>query len=76
MSFIELFNLLINPESHEFALRWHRDDVKETAAEDEERESLSIWHHGVRSQNTLLQFLNLTIPVIRFSGTRRCIDKA
>lgn len=43
----ELFNLLINPESHEFALRWHRDDVRETATEDEERQALAIWHHGV-----------------------------
>jgi hypothetical protein len=44
----ELFNLLINPESHEFALRWHRDDIRETASEDEERQGLSIWNHGVR----------------------------
>ena len=43
----ELFNLLINPESHNFALRWHRDDVRETACEDEERQALAIWHHGV-----------------------------
>lgn len=43
----ELFNLLINPESHEFALRWHRDDVKGTATEEEEIEALTIWHYGV-----------------------------
>jgi hypothetical protein len=47
MALEELFNLLINPESHEFALRWHRDDVREIATEDEEREALSVWHHGV-----------------------------
>ena len=46
---IELFNLLINPESHDFALRWHRDDVKGTASEEEEREALAVWHHGVSS---------------------------
>ncbi len=40
--------MLINPLDHEFALRWHRDDVKETASEDEEREALLLWHHGVR----------------------------
>ena len=40
--------MLINPESHAFALRWHRDDVREKATEDEERHALSIWHHGVR----------------------------
>jgi hypothetical protein len=44
----ELFNLLINPESHHFALSWHRDDVKESATEQEEREALSIPHYGVR----------------------------
>ena len=43
----ELFNMLINPVCHEFALRWHRDDVKEDASEDEEREALVKWHHGV-----------------------------
>lgn len=46
----ELFNMLINPESHAFALRWHRDDVREKASEDEERQALSIWHYGVRLQ--------------------------
>lgn len=44
----ELFNLLINPLNHDFALRWHRDDVSEKATEDEERKALQIWHHGVR----------------------------
>lgn len=44
---IELFNMLINPTSHDFALRWHRDDVKETAGEEEERDALSKWHFGV-----------------------------
>ena len=39
--------MLINPESHAFALRWHRDDVREKATENEERQALSIWHHGV-----------------------------
>jgi hypothetical protein len=43
----ELFNLLINPLEHEFALRWHRDDVREDACEDDEREALNLWHHGV-----------------------------
>ncbi|KAH7922431.1 hypothetical protein BV22DRAFT_1037504 [Leucogyrophana mollusca] len=45
---MELFNLLINPESHDFALRWHRDDVKEDATEEEERKALGIWTHGVQ----------------------------
>ena len=46
----ELFNMLINPETQQFALRWHRDDVKESATEEEERDALSIWHHGVSIQ--------------------------
>lgn len=41
--------MLINPLSHEFALRWHRDDVKESATEEEERKALALWHYGVRS---------------------------
>lgn len=44
---VELFNLLINPVSHDFALRWHRDDVREDATPEEELRSLMIWHYGV-----------------------------
>ncbi|KAH7930076.1 hypothetical protein BV22DRAFT_1001524 [Leucogyrophana mollusca] len=50
---MELFNLLINPESHDFALRWHRDDVRETATEEEERKALGIWNHGVQWNTAL-----------------------
>ncbi|KAM5541644.1 hypothetical protein V8D89_004834 [Ganoderma adspersum] len=50
---MELFNLLINPTSHSFALRWHRDDVREKATEDEEREALGVWHHGVQWNTAL-----------------------
>lgn len=46
----ELFNLLINPQRDNFALRWHRDDVPENATEEQEREALTRWHHGVRNQ--------------------------
>ncbi|KAI9459012.1 hypothetical protein HD554DRAFT_2207045 [Boletus coccyginus] len=45
---MELFNLLINPLNHDFALRWHRDDVRENATAEEEREALAVWSHGVR----------------------------
>lgn len=44
---LELFNLLINPEHHDFALRWHRDDVKESATEQEEFRALAASHYGV-----------------------------
>lgn len=44
---LELFNLLINPISHDFALRWHRDDIREDASPEEELEALKIWHYGV-----------------------------
>ncbi|KAH9939642.1 uncharacterized protein BXZ73DRAFT_43488 [Epithele typhae] len=50
---MELFNMLINPTSHSFALRWHRDDVRETATEEEEREALAVWHHGVQWNTAL-----------------------
>ncbi|KAF8829898.1 hypothetical protein HHX47_DHR2000329 [Lentinula edodes] len=43
----ELFNLLINPLEHSFALRWHRDDVKENALPEEEQAALDKWHTGV-----------------------------
>jgi len=39
--------MLINPEGHDFALRWHRDDVGEKASEEEEREALGKWRFGV-----------------------------
>jgi hypothetical protein len=54
--FVELFNLLINPTSHDFALRWHRDDVSETASEEEERAALAIQHYGV-SMHTVGEIL-------------------
>ncbi|KAF8631664.1 hypothetical protein AX17_005065 [Amanita inopinata Kibby_2008] len=50
---MELFNLLINPERSNFALRWHRDDVSEKATEDEERKALDIWHHGIQWNTAL-----------------------
>ncbi|KAH9946603.1 hypothetical protein B0H21DRAFT_399232 [Amylocystis lapponica] len=50
---MELFNLLINPLSHSFALRWHRDDVRENATDDEEREALGVSHYGVQWNTAL-----------------------
>ncbi|KAJ7212963.1 hypothetical protein GGX14DRAFT_445802 [Mycena pura] len=45
---MELFNLLINPLSHNFALRWHRDDIGNDATEEEEERALDAWKpHGV-----------------------------
>lgn len=54
--FSELFNLLINPEYHNFALRWHRDDVSEKATEEEEHAALQHWHYGVSSDNLKSSF--------------------
>ncbi|KDR72936.1 hypothetical protein GALMADRAFT_101339 [Galerina marginata CBS 339.88] len=50
---MELFNLLINPTSHDFALRWHRDDVRENATPEEELKALNIWHYGVQWNTAL-----------------------
>ncbi|KAJ5246377.1 Phytanoyl-CoA dioxygenase [Penicillium chermesinum] len=33
---MELFNLLVAPETKDFELRWHRDDIPETASAEEE----------------------------------------
>ncbi|KDQ57915.1 hypothetical protein JAAARDRAFT_129673 [Jaapia argillacea MUCL 33604] len=52
---MELFNLLINPLSHEFALRWHRDDVRGDATEAEERDALTVWHYGVQWNTALYE---------------------
>ena len=38
---MELFNLLVRPD-HDFALRWHRDDIPATATEEEEEERLGV----------------------------------
>jgi len=46
----ELFNILVNPVRSEFALCWHRDDVKGSASEDEERAALAVQHYGVRER--------------------------
>ncbi|KAF9560442.1 hypothetical protein CPC08DRAFT_804653 [Agrocybe pediades] len=50
---MELFNLLINPVSHDFALRWHRDDIREDATIEEEQKALDIWHFGVQWNTAL-----------------------
>ncbi|KZV94666.1 hypothetical protein EXIGLDRAFT_834866, partial [Exidia glandulosa HHB12029] len=58
---MELFNLLINPDAHDFALRWHRDDVRETASSEEEVEALSKWHHGVQWNTALFDDASLFV---------------
>ncbi|KIM64483.1 hypothetical protein SCLCIDRAFT_115195 [Scleroderma citrinum Foug A] len=44
---MELLNMLINPLNNDFALRWHRDDVREDATTEEEEDALAAWTHGV-----------------------------
>jgi len=50
---MELFNILVNPNSQSFALRWHRDDVKGTATEEEERKALDVTHYGIQWNTAL-----------------------
>ncbi|KAL7411360.1 hypothetical protein BDY24DRAFT_410260 [Mrakia frigida] len=45
---LELFNLLVNPQEKDFALSWHRDDVKAEVSSEEEAEKLKIEHHGIQ----------------------------
>ncbi|KAJ7680927.1 hypothetical protein DFH06DRAFT_432102 [Mycena polygramma] len=53
---MELFNLLINPESHNFALRWHRDDIDQDATEEQERRALDAWKpYGIQWNTALYQ---------------------
>ena len=58
---LELFNLLINPVSHDFALRWHRDDIPEDATPQEELQALKVWHFGVSRMVTLLTDINAEV---------------
>ncbi|PWN49115.1 hypothetical protein IE53DRAFT_388693 [Violaceomyces palustris] len=50
---MELFNLLINPSDHYFALAWHRDDVKPELDEEEERKRLATPTFGVQFNTAL-----------------------
>lgn len=70
MTFAELFNLLINPVAHDFALRWHRDDIPDDATEEEESKALGIWHHGV-GYFTIAYALADTNTIFRSSGIRQ-----
>ncbi|KAI4525501.1 hypothetical protein K525DRAFT_266009 [Schizophyllum commune Loenen D] len=50
---MELFNILINPTSHDFALRWHRDAVDGTASEEEEARILKVAQYGIQWNTAL-----------------------
>lgn len=45
---LELFNLLIEPSEHCFALGWHRDDVRPDVTREEEVSRLAAPTHGVQ----------------------------
>lgn len=45
---LELFNLLIEPAAHAFALGWHRDDIRADVAADEEQQRLAAPLYGVQ----------------------------
>ncbi|KAI0331544.1 hypothetical protein GY45DRAFT_1336098 [Cubamyces sp. BRFM 1775] len=63
---MELFNLLINPTSNSFALRWHRDDVRENASEEEERDALNVRHHGIQWNTYAFPLISRATP-LRFN---------
>ncbi|KAI9344269.1 hypothetical protein BDR26DRAFT_857507 [Obelidium mucronatum] len=50
---LELFNMLINPAHKDFALEWHRDDVKPEVEAEEEIERLAIPHYGTQWNTAL-----------------------
>lgn len=45
---MELFNLLVAPETKDFELRWHRDDVPESASAEDELRQLAAKSPGGR----------------------------
>lgn len=45
---MELFNLLVNPTKHAFALGWHRDDIRPDVGVDEETERLAQPAFGIQ----------------------------
>ncbi|KAG1796384.1 uncharacterized protein HD556DRAFT_1441686 [Suillus plorans] len=58
---MELSNLLINPLEHDFALRWHRDDVRENATAEEEVVALALWTHGVQWNTRVLSNVDFAL---------------
>ena len=48
---MELFNLLVAPETKDFELRWHRDDIPETATAEEELQQLEAKSPGGRQSH-------------------------
>lgn len=50
---MELFNLLINPSSHRFALGWHRDDIRPDVSPAEEQARLDTPTYGVQFNTAL-----------------------
>lgn len=48
---MELFNLLVAPEQRDFELRWHRDDIAETATPEEEEKLLKKKSPGGRQSH-------------------------
>ena len=49
----ELFNILVHPLRSDFALCWHRDDIRNSADENEERTLLEVRHYGVCESSSL-----------------------
>lgn len=48
---MELFNLLVAPETKDFELRWHRDDISEQASAEEEIRQLAAKSPGGRQSH-------------------------
>jgi hypothetical protein len=48
---MELFNLLVAPETKDFELRWHRDDISENATAEEELAQLAAKAPGGRQSH-------------------------
>ena len=64
---MELYNLLITP-THDFALRWHRDDIAPDASPEEEKEKLA--KAATHAQWNLALYDDDSLIVIPGSHTR------
>ncbi|KAI8339002.1 hypothetical protein BC941DRAFT_460577 [Chlamydoabsidia padenii] len=51
----ELFNLLVNPQHHDFDLTWHRDAIPVGATHDMEEQLLAIPHYGTQWNTALYE---------------------
>ena len=66
--------MLVNPERHDFALHWHRDNVRKNAREDEDSECRTELQMAAYPRY-VDRCLELT-DYVRLVGSRRYVRRA